>query len=81
MWRLLQDARVPGWLKLISLATLVYLLSPLDLVPDILVGPGQLDDLGILLLGLWLFLRAGARGRPAQLRSRLRTRMATAPWT
>lgn len=57
VWRLLQDPRVPGWIKLIPLATLIYLLSPLDLVPDILVGPGQLDDLGIVMVGLWIFLR------------------------
>jgi uncharacterized membrane protein YkvA (DUF1232 family) len=57
VWRLLQDPRVPGWLKLIPLFTVIYLISPLDLVPDVLVGPGQLDDLGILLLGLWVFLR------------------------
>jgi uncharacterized membrane protein YkvA (DUF1232 family) len=57
VWRLLLDPRVPGWTKLVPLVTLIYLLSPIDLVPDLLVGPGQLDDLGILLLGLWLFLR------------------------
>ena len=55
--RLLQDPRVPGWMKLVPLFTLIYLISPIDLVPDFLVGPGQLDDLGILLLGLWVFLR------------------------
>ncbi len=57
VWRLLQDPRVPGWIKLVPLFTLIYLISPIDLVPDFLVGPGQLDDLGILLLGLWVFLR------------------------
>jgi uncharacterized membrane protein YkvA (DUF1232 family) len=57
VWRLLQDPRVPGWIKLVPLVTLIYLISPIDLVPDILVGPGQLDDLGIVLLGIWLFLR------------------------
>jgi uncharacterized membrane protein YkvA (DUF1232 family) len=57
VWRLLQDPRVPGWIKLVPLFTLIYLISPIDLVPDVLVGPGQLDDLSILLLGLWVFLR------------------------
>ena len=57
VWRLLLDPRVPGWMKLVPLFTLIYLISPIDLVPDILVGPGQLDDLGIVLLGLWVFLR------------------------
>ena len=57
VWRLLLDPRVPGWIKLVPLFTLIYLISPIDLIPDFLVGPGQLDDLGILLLGLWVFLR------------------------
>ncbi len=54
--RLMGDARVSPWLKLIVPATLLYLVFPLDFLPDILVGPGQLDDLGVILLGLWLFL-------------------------
>ena len=56
VWRLLQDARVPAWTKLILPAALVYLVSPIDFVPDWFLGLGELDDLAILLLGLWLFL-------------------------
>ncbi len=56
VWRLLQDARVPFWQKLIIPLTLLYLISPLDFIPDVFLGVGQLDDLGIILLGLWLFL-------------------------
>jgi len=56
VWRLLNDGRVSPWLKLIPALTLLYLISPIDLLPDFLVGPGQLDDLGVILLGLWLFL-------------------------
>ena len=41
VWRLLQDPRVPGWIKLVPLFTLIYLISPIDLVPDFLVGPGR----------------------------------------
>jgi uncharacterized membrane protein YkvA (DUF1232 family) len=35
----------------------VYLISPVDFVPDVLLGLGQLDDLGIILLGIALFVR------------------------
>ena len=57
VWRLLHDGRVPGWVKLIPFAGLVYLLSPIDLVPDLMLpGLGQLDDLAVILLSLKLFV-------------------------
>jgi uncharacterized membrane protein YkvA (DUF1232 family) len=55
IWRLLWDQRVPFWTKLIPAAAVLYILSPVDLIPDLLVGLGQLDDLGILLGSLRLF--------------------------
>lgn len=55
IWRLLWDRRVPVWAKLIPAAAVVYILSPVDLIPDLLIGLGQLDDLGILLASLRLF--------------------------
>ncbi|HEX2907630.1 MAG TPA: DUF1232 domain-containing protein [Phototrophicaceae bacterium] len=54
-WRLLRDARVPLWAKIIPFVGLAYVLSPLDLIPDVLIGLGQLDDLGIILGGMRLF--------------------------
>ncbi|MBX3063080.1 MAG: DUF1232 domain-containing protein [Anaerolineae bacterium] len=54
-WALLSDSRVPGFYKLIPVLTIAYLLSPIDLIPDFLVGIGWLDDLGILLLGMSAF--------------------------
>src|SRR5688572_7141849 len=47
-WRLLRDPRVP-WIKnaLPAFAAL-YLISPIDPIPDFLLGLGQLDDFGIL---------------------------------
>lgn len=56
IWRLWQDARVPLWVKLIPPATLIYLFFPVDLLPDPLLGLGQLDDLAVILLGLRLFV-------------------------
>lgn len=56
IWRLLTDGRISPWLKAIIPFTLLYLLSPIDLVPDIFLGLGQLDDLAIILLGIKLFL-------------------------
>ncbi len=55
VWRLLNDSRVPAFPKLIIPAAIVYVLSPIDLLPDFILGLGQLDDLGIVLLGIALF--------------------------
>jgi len=56
VWRLLNDSRVPTLPKLIIPLALIYLLSPFDLVPDLMLGLGQLDDLGVLALAVALFI-------------------------
>jgi uncharacterized membrane protein YkvA (DUF1232 family) len=55
-WALLTDGRVSSGVKMIPLATLLYILSPIDLLPDPILGLGQLDDLGALMLGVKLFI-------------------------
>lgn len=55
-WYLLTDGRVSSWVKMIPLATLLYILSPIDLLPDPILGLGQLDDLAALILGAKLFI-------------------------
>ncbi len=55
-WYLLTDERVSSGVKMIPLATLLYILSPLDLLPDPIFGLGQLDDLAALILGVKLFM-------------------------
>ncbi len=57
VWRLFGDRRVPGWVKLIPIAGVIYLLSPIDLVPDFLIpGLGELDDLTVILLSMKAFV-------------------------
>lgn len=57
-WRTFRDPRT-GWRpRLALIVTVLYVLSPIDLVPEILFGPfGLVDDLGVLLFGLQSFLR------------------------
>lgn len=55
--RLLKDPRVAPTPKLVVAAILAYLILPTDLLPDLLVGVGQLDDLAVVICGLKLFLR------------------------
>jgi uncharacterized membrane protein YkvA (DUF1232 family) len=56
-WRLFNDSRVPRWVKLIPVAGLIYLLSPIDLIPDlVLPGLGQVDDVAVILMSIKLFI-------------------------
>jgi len=55
-WRLFWDQRVPLWTKLIPPAALGYVLFPVDIIPDMAPGLGQLDDLAVLLIGVKLFV-------------------------
>lgn len=56
VWRLLRDPEVSPWLKMILPATLLYLLFPIDFLPDLAPGLGQLDDIAVILLGVKLFI-------------------------
>ena len=55
-WRLMFDPRVPLWVKTIVPASLVYLISPVDFMPDVIPGLGQLDDLAVMIIGVKLFI-------------------------
>jgi uncharacterized membrane protein YkvA (DUF1232 family) len=56
-WRLLRDARVSPLRYAIPAMVLAYLASPVDAVPDFLLGIGQTDDLGIAVVGFMLLIR------------------------
>src|SRR5215510_3434197 len=57
-WKLLWDDRVSLLPKAIPFAALAYVLSPVDLLPELAMGPfGTLDDVGIILLALGLFIQ------------------------
>jgi len=53
--RLVGDRRVSGWTKLIPLGTLVYLISPIDIIMGI-PGIAALDDAAIVWFGSNLFI-------------------------
>ena len=51
--RLLRDPRVPRRAKLVALFGIGYVLSPIDLLPALLLGPlGLLDDLVVVTAAL-----------------------------
>jgi uncharacterized membrane protein YkvA (DUF1232 family) len=56
IWRLMRDPRILWLLKLIPLGGVLYLFFPFDMLVDLAPIIGQLDDAGILLGSLWLFV-------------------------
>lgn len=55
--QLLRDPRVPIWMRAIPIAGLLYLVSPIELLPDFTLLPfGILDDLIVILVCLTIFL-------------------------
>ena len=55
--RLLRDPRVPTALKVIPGLGAAYVLSPVDFIPDLIPGLGQLDDLAVIVFTLEFFIR------------------------
>ena len=75
--RLMLDRRVPLRVKLILPAAIVYLISPIDVVPDILPVLGRIDDILVLLIALVLFLGLAPREAVSEHLRNVRTRSRT----
>ena len=54
--RLMLDRRVPMQLKMILPVALVYLISPLDLIRDMVPVLGRIDDVLVIAVAVVLFL-------------------------
>jgi uncharacterized membrane protein YkvA (DUF1232 family) len=52
-----RDPRTPWYAKALAISVAAYALSPIDLIPDFIPVLGQLDDIVILPLGIWLVVR------------------------
>ena len=55
-WRLLWDRRVSIWPKALLLLSLLYVVSPVDLIPDVIPVIGELDDLVIVIAACRMFM-------------------------
>ena len=73
VWRLLNDSRVHWFPKLTIPAAILYVLSPIDLIPDVILGLGQLDDLGVIVLAVALFIECCPRAVVAEHRRAIAT--------
>ena len=67
-WRLMQDPRVATWIKaLVPTIAMIYVLSPIDLIPDFILGLGQIDDLSIIGIAMFATTRILPRFAPAAI--------------
>jgi uncharacterized membrane protein YkvA (DUF1232 family) len=80
-WKLLWDSQVPVGAKLVPILTVLYVLSPIDIIPDVFVGLGQLDDLAILLLGTQLFIAVSPKDIVERIRAEIEGRPPSGGWT
>lgn len=56
-WALFRDRRVPLWLRAIIPALVLYLASPIDIIPDFIPVLGHLDDLAVIAVAAGLLVR------------------------
>jgi uncharacterized membrane protein YkvA (DUF1232 family) len=57
VWRLMLDSRVPAFPKLIVPMVMLYVVSPIDVLPELpLLLLGTVDDLALVFFGLKLFI-------------------------
>jgi uncharacterized membrane protein YkvA (DUF1232 family) len=52
-----RDASVSTWHKLVGVLAVVYVVSPIDLIPDAIPVIGWLDDIGVIALVATWYLR------------------------
>jgi uncharacterized membrane protein YkvA (DUF1232 family) len=58
LWFALRHPATPGWLKIGAALIVAYVISPIDLVPDVLPIIGVVDDFVIVPLAIrWLLNR------------------------
>ena len=44
----IKDDATPLWVKTVLVGALVYFISPVDAIPDVIVGLGYIDDAGVV---------------------------------
>jgi len=80
-WRLLWDRQVPLSTKAIPVIMILYILSPIDILPDFIPGLGQLDDVALFLIGVQAFIAMSPRDLVARLRAELNGDSSSSGWT
>lgn len=58
MWNAFKSPETPNYIKIYIIGALIYLVSPLDIIPDLFTGAGLLDDVFVLSLGYKMLKKA-----------------------
>lgn len=53
----MKHPRTPWYARACGIVTLLYLLAPIDLIPDFIPVIGHLDDIILVPLGIWLTVK------------------------
>lgn len=70
-WRLFRDDQVPMLLKAVPLLGLIYVISPVDFLPDVIPVLGQMDDLAVIAFAVKTFVDLAPQNRVAFHRAEL----------
>ena len=57
VWKLLTDSRVPFWIRLALPLALIYVISPIDILPDFIPVMGRVDDIISIVAGIMILLK------------------------
>ena len=57
VWKLLTDSRVPFWIRLALPLALIYVISPIDILPDFIPVMGRVDDIIAIVAGIMILLK------------------------
>jgi uncharacterized membrane protein YkvA (DUF1232 family) len=68
-----KDKRIPLMAKILAGFVVAYTLSPIDLIPDFIPILGQLDDLIIVPLGIYIVLKMIPEDLKSELREKIKS--------
>lgn len=57
LWRALRHPLAPGWLKVGTALIVLYVVSPIDFIPDVIPFFGVMDDVVLLPLAIRFLLK------------------------
>ena len=57
IWKLLTDSRVPFWIRIALPVALIYVISPIDILPDFIPVIGRVDDIIAIIAGIMILLK------------------------